>query len=130
MDLAAYKGQPSVLVGFLGTSNKTAGVQFNVSTLGCQNILLAWEQRHSDTASKYTRLQYTTDGSSFVDGNLITMTSTNNGWVFYVSDLSARAATAAGTQMQARTHRTESTRRMSSVSTEGATVLKQNPRTG
>ena len=27
-----------------GTSNKTAGVQFNVSTLGYQNILLAWEQ--------------------------------------------------------------------------------------
>jgi hypothetical protein len=72
------------------TSNKTAGVQFNVSTLGYQNILLAWEQKHSDTASKYTRLQYTTDGSTFVDGDLITMTSTNNGWVFYVSGLSAR----------------------------------------
>jgi hypothetical protein len=72
-----------------GTSNKTAGVQFNVSTLGCQNILLAWEQRHSDTASKYTRLQYTTDGTTFINGDLITMTSTNNGWVFYVSNLSA-----------------------------------------
>jgi hypothetical protein len=74
-----------------GTSNKTAGVQFKVSTLGYQNIFLAWEQKHSDTASKYTRLQYTTDGSTFVDGDLITMTSTNNGWVFYASDLSARA---------------------------------------
>ena len=73
-----------------GTSNKTAGVQFNVSTLGHQDILLAWEQKHSDTASKYTRFQYTTDGTTFVDGDLITMTSTNNGWVFYVSDLSGR----------------------------------------
>jgi hypothetical protein len=74
-----------------GTSNKTAGVQFKVSTLSYQNIFLAWEQKHSDTASKYTRLQYTTDGSTFVDGDLITMTSTNNGWAFYASDLSARA---------------------------------------
>ena len=72
-----------------GTSNKTAGVQFNVSTLGFQDILLAWEQKHSATASKYTRLQYTTDGSTFVDGGLITMTSTNGDWVFYVINLSA-----------------------------------------
>src|ERR1035437_6524135 len=71
------------------TRNKTSGVQFNVSTLGYQNILLAWEQRHSPTASKYTRLQYTTDGSSFVDADLITMTSTTGDWVFYTSDLSA-----------------------------------------
>jgi hypothetical protein len=71
------------------TSNKTSGVQFNVSTLGYQNILLAWEQRHSPTASKYTRLQYTADGSSFVDADLITMTSTTGDWVFYTSDLSA-----------------------------------------
>ncbi len=71
------------------TSNKTSGVQFNVSTLGYQNILLAWEQKHSPTASKYTRLQYTTDGSSFVDADLITMTSTTGDWVFYTSDLSA-----------------------------------------
>ena len=74
-----------------GTSNKTAGAQFNVSTLGYQNLLLVWEQRHSDTASKYTRLQYSTDGVNFTDGDLITMTSTNNGWVFYVSDLSTVA---------------------------------------
>ena len=43
-----------------GTSSKTAGVQFNVSTLDRQDILIAWEERHSDTASKYARLQYTT----------------------------------------------------------------------
>jgi hypothetical protein len=71
------------------TSNKTSGVQFNVSTLGYQNILLVWEQKHSPTASKYTRLQYTADGSSFVDADLITMTSTTGDWVFYTSDLSA-----------------------------------------
>jgi len=72
-----------------GSSNKTAGVQFNVSALGYHNLLLAWEQRHSNTASKYARLQYSTDGTTFLDGKLITMTSTNNDWVFYSIDLSA-----------------------------------------
>ena len=71
-----------------GTSNKTAGVQFNVSTLGFQDILLAWEERHSDTASKYVRLQYTTDGTTFVDGDVFTMLDTNNDYVFFTSDVS------------------------------------------
>jgi hypothetical protein len=72
-----------------GTSNKTAGVQINVSTLGCHSLLLAWEERHSNTASKYARLQYSTDGSTFLEGEVITMTSTNNDWEFYSCDLSA-----------------------------------------
>jgi hypothetical protein len=71
-----------------GTSNRTAGVQFNVSTLGFHNVLLAWEQRHSDTASKYTRLQYSTDGQDFVDGDVYTMLNTRNDFVFNTSDLS------------------------------------------
>src|ERR1035437_9371686 len=71
------------------TSNKTSGVQFNVSTLGYQDVLLVWEQKHSPTASKYTRLQNTADGSSFVDADLITMTSISGDWVFYTSNLSA-----------------------------------------
>jgi hypothetical protein len=68
--------------------NKSSGVQFNVSTLGYQSILLAWEQRHSDAASKYTRFQYSTDGSTFVDGDAFTMLAQNNSFVFYTSDLS------------------------------------------
>ncbi|MDB6111140.1 MAG: non-specific endonuclease, partial [Pedosphaera sp.] len=66
-------------------SNKTAGVLYKVSTLGYQNIALSWDQRLSPTASKYFRLQYTTNGTSFIDYNLITMggngsfeTKTNN----------------------------------------------------
>jgi len=53
-----------------GISNQTAGVQFNVSTYGYQNILLRWHERHSSTGSKYTRLQYTTDGLTFTDLDL------------------------------------------------------------
>lgn len=73
----------------VNAGNKTSGVQFNVSTLGYQNILLSWEERHSDTASKYTRVQYSTDGVNFIDGDRFTMLNTNNGWVFYTSDLTS-----------------------------------------
>jgi hypothetical protein len=50
-----------------GTGNKTAGVQFNVSTVGRQNISVRWDLRASSTGSKYTRLQYTTNGAIFID---------------------------------------------------------------
>ena len=49
------------------TGNKTAGVQFNVNTLSYSNIVIRWDQRLSDTASKYYRLQYSTDGTTFTD---------------------------------------------------------------
>ncbi|PYJ07974.1 MAG: hypothetical protein DME25_02580, partial [Verrucomicrobia bacterium] len=50
-----------------GTGNKTAGARFNVSTAGRQNISIRWDQRESGTGSKYARLQYTTNGTTFVD---------------------------------------------------------------
>jgi uncharacterized protein len=71
-----------------GTSNKMCGVQFNVPTTTNKNILLVWEQRHSNTASKYTRLQYTTNGTDFIDRDVIVMGATNNSFVFYSVDLS------------------------------------------
>ena len=56
-----------------GAGNKSRGVQFNVSTRGYRNLVVAWEQRLSNTASKYYRLQYTTNGVDFLDGPLVTM---------------------------------------------------------
>jgi len=50
-----------------GTGNKTAGAQFRVSTVGWQNISIRWDQRDSNTGSKYVRLQYSTYGTTFVD---------------------------------------------------------------
>ncbi|HEX3623911.1 MAG TPA: hypothetical protein VH280_00645 [Verrucomicrobiae bacterium] len=47
--------------------NKSAGVQFNVSTLGAKNVKLSYESRFSGTASKYERLQYTTNGTDWID---------------------------------------------------------------
>jgi len=55
-----------------GTSNKLRGVQFNVGTAGFRNITVSWEQRVSNTGSRYTRFQYTTNGVDFVDHEVIT----------------------------------------------------------
>ena len=71
-----------------GSANKSAGVRFAFSTVGYQNIILAWEQRHSDSASRHCMLQYTLDGATFLDGPIITMNATNNSFVFQVVDLS------------------------------------------
>ena len=50
-----------------GTGDKTRGVQFLVSTVGYTHVMVSWDQRHSNTASRYALFQYTTDGSSFMD---------------------------------------------------------------
>ena len=50
-----------------GTSNKLAGVRFDVSTVGAKNIMVSFDTRATTTASKYERLQYTTNGTDFID---------------------------------------------------------------
>jgi len=60
-------------------ANKTAGIQVAVSTAGKQNIAISWDQRVSNTGSKYVRLQYSTNGTTFVDfptGNAINTAAT------------------------------------------------------
>lgn len=49
------------------TGNKTAGVRFGVSTAGYSNIQIDWDHRVSATASKYCRLQCSSDGVNFYD---------------------------------------------------------------
>src|SRR4029079_2955029 len=41
------------------------------------------------TASKYARLQYSTDATNFIDADAITMNATNSSYAFFSSDLSA-----------------------------------------
>lgn len=50
-----------------GGLNKSAGVQFNVSTLGYTDIKLSFDLRHSNTSSRYERVQYSLDGINFID---------------------------------------------------------------
>lgn len=62
-----------------GTQNKQNGIRFNVGTVGYRNIWVRWDQRNSNTASKYARLQYTTNGTEFVDFRVIGMP--NETWI-------------------------------------------------
>ncbi len=53
-----------------GSGNRSAGVQFTVSTLGYENIVVQWDQRQTSTSSRYVRLLYTIDGSTWLDSTL------------------------------------------------------------
>ncbi len=53
-----------------GTSNESSGVQYNVSTLGYQNIQFTWDQRSSNTATNTVRIAYTLNGATWTNFNL------------------------------------------------------------
>ncbi len=46
-----------------GTNSGTAGVRFDVSTVGFSDIIVSWDQRFSNTSSRFYQLQYSLDGS-------------------------------------------------------------------
>lgn len=48
-------------------NNKTAGVRFKASTLGAKNIIVSYDTRATAASSKYERLQYSTNGTDFID---------------------------------------------------------------
>jgi endonuclease/exonuclease/phosphatase family metal-dependent hydrolase len=48
-------------------------VIFKVNTAGYRNVSFRWDLRASNAASKYARLQYTTNGTDFTDFRLLTM---------------------------------------------------------
>jgi hypothetical protein len=50
-----------------GLANESNGVQYNVSTVGYQNIKFTWDQRWSGTAVNTVRVKYTTDGLAWTD---------------------------------------------------------------
>jgi len=49
------------------TQDKERGVQFSVSTVGWQDVQIQYDLRHSNTSSRYEAVQYTLDGSAWVD---------------------------------------------------------------
>ena len=78
-----------------GSGDKTRGASFTVSTLGYENIRFSYDMRHSNTAAGHEVVQYSVDGSTFVD--LVTYGTDNLGApiVFALgrgADLSAIAA--------------------------------------
>lgn len=50
-----------------GLTNESNGVQYNVSTVGYQNIKFTWDQRWSGTSTNTVRVKYTTDGIAWTD---------------------------------------------------------------
>src|ERR1051325_4226943 len=74
-----------------GTSNKTAGIRFAVSTVGYRNIMVSWVQRVSNTGSKYYRVLYSTDGINFFETTNIINLYAANSFLDQSIDLSAAA---------------------------------------
>jgi hypothetical protein len=65
-----------------GTASGTAGVQFNVPTTGFDAINVAWDTRASNTASRWTQLQISTNGSTFTNfGGPIEHTAGGDQWM-------------------------------------------------
>lgn len=50
-----------------GIKSKEHGVAFYVSTAGKKNIIVKWDNRHSNTASKWVAFQYTVDSINWID---------------------------------------------------------------
>jgi hypothetical protein len=60
------------------SANKTAGALFPVNTSGYNNIRVTWSQENSATASRYWRVQYTSNGVDWIDTpTVITAISTD-----------------------------------------------------
>jgi hypothetical protein len=74
------------------SGNKSAGIQFKVSTAECQNIAIWWYQRVSPAASMYERLQYTTNGTNYIDFPTPIVMFTTDNFELKQCDLSSFAA--------------------------------------
>lgn len=73
------------------SGNKTAGIELAVSTAGFQDIVLSFDHAHAAGASARFRMQYSTDGVSFTDGDSY-VASIANGFTPRMQDFGAVAA--------------------------------------
>lgn len=63
---------------------ESSGVEFKSSTVGFENIQFTWDQRFSNASTRTIRVQYTTDGTTWIN---FTLTSSN-----FISGCSNRSA--------------------------------------
>lgn len=77
-----------------GTGNLTRGVQFMVDTTGYTDLVLSFAQRNSATASAWTMLRYTLDGSSWQNATTFQMPAASS--TTFVSGLTYSFAAIAG----------------------------------
>lgn len=67
-----------------GVAEETSGVEFRASTVGFTNIIFEYDQRTSNTGTRTSRIQYTLDGSNWIN---LTLTPSN-----YTSGCAGRGA--------------------------------------
>jgi len=63
-----------------GAGDRTRGVQFAVSTAGWLDVVVSWDQRHSNTAARHAQFQYSLDGLSFVDHGALFVGNLGDTW--------------------------------------------------
>jgi predicted extracellular nuclease len=71
--------------------SRTRGVEFAVSTVGFEAIAFAFDIRHSNTSANTIVVQYSTDGTTFIDFTTFVATS-GDAWFLRTVDLSSIAA--------------------------------------
>ncbi len=75
-------------------NNKTAGIEFAVSTVGKSGITITFDQRSTNTAANLATLQYSTNGTTFTDATTFTTPSASgsifiNGRTYDLSSITA-----------------------------------------
>lgn len=53
-----------------GTNSGAAGAQYAVSSASQSNLIFRFDQRHSNTSTRFVQVQYTTDGTNYVSTGL------------------------------------------------------------
>jgi hypothetical protein len=74
------------------TENKARGIEIAASTVGKESIIITWDERHSNTAANTTVLQYSTDGSTFIDFQTYVATAGDTWYNTRTADLSGITA--------------------------------------
>lgn len=62
------------------SASGTAGVQFAVSTVGFSNIKVSFDTRHSNTSSKYVRLDYSLNGGGTWNNSTVFAAAGGDTW--------------------------------------------------
>lgn len=80
-----------------GQGDQTRGVQFNVSTEGWDKVVVKWDQRNSNTGSRWVQFLYSIDGTNFTSAGLAGGGVFDiNAGVTWFNGLTANLATIAG----------------------------------
>lgn len=73
-----------------GDDEKTAGIKIALSTVGYQNVKFEFDIKHSEQSSNTNVIQYTTDGSTWVDCNSYTILPAGSElWYYRTYDFSS-----------------------------------------